>query len=220
MKKHSLTKLIITGLISVSLVGCQLTRTNAITGEEEMNDTTAGFLLGCAGGALAGALINKGKGAAIGCAAGGGAGAAVGYQMDKQEDMLRSELRGTGVQIKRDADQIKLILAGDITFSTGSVRVDRQILPSLKSIAKVMKEFDDTELLIVGYTDTVGSRSSNESLSLMRAKSVQQELNKVGLPRSRTYADGIGELMPRCSNDTKQGRACNRRVELTIMPMG
>lgn len=211
-------------LISVILVtslflsGCQLTRQNAMTGEEETNSTTNGVLLGCLGGAIAGALINKGKGAAVGCAGGGAVGGAIGYNMDQQEEELRKELRHSGVKIKRNGNNIELILDGDITFATGSSQVSRSASNSFKSIVKVMNEFEDTNLIISGHTDSLGATQYNQTLSETRAKAVQHKLNSYGLSRNRTFSEGYGELSPLCSNNSKQGRACNRRVELLISP--
>jgi len=213
-------KLLITGfiIVSLSLSGCSLTRTNAMTGEEETNSTTNGALFGCLGGAIAGALINRGKGAAIGCAAAGTVGAVVGSEMDKQEELLRKELRSSGVIVKRSGNNIKLILDGDITFTSGSAQVSSSMKPTFKSIVKVMNNFKKTNLIIIGHTDSQGSTQYNQNLSEVRAKSVQQNLNGYGLARNRTFTDGFGESSPLCSNSTTQGRACNRRVELVISP--
>ncbi|MBM26526.1 MAG: hypothetical protein CL760_12775 [Chloroflexi bacterium] len=214
--KSTLVAMSMTALLS----GCQTTqRTNAMTGEQETNSTTKGIFAGCVGGAVIGAIANDGKGAAIGCAAGGAAGGVIGYQMDQQEEALRQELVGTGVQIKRvGEDKIELILAGDISFSTGSTRLAEGIKPALRSVVKVMNEFEDTDLIVSGHTDSVGSESSNQQLSKTRAMAVQNYLSENGLAYGRTHAQGFGELMPKCSNDTVQGKACNRRVELTIVP--
>lgn len=202
----------------VTLTGCQTTRTNATTGEIETNSATSGAAIGCFTGALIGAIANKGKGAAIGCAAGGGIGLAVGHNMDQQEEALRRELVSTGVQVKRDGNNINLVLKGDITFDTGKTHLSPSIKPALRSVVKVMNEYPDTELIISGHTDSVGSEILNQQLSEARAKTVQNYLNQSGLSRTRTHAEGYGELAPLCSNSTEKGKSCNRRVELTIIP--
>lgn len=215
---NKLKTLLITSILTLAVTGCQTTRQNAYTGESEMNDTTSGALIGCATGALAGALINKGKGAAIGCAAGGAGGAAIGYQMDKQEAMLRQELVNSGIQIKRVGEQIKLVMSGDITFKTGRSDLTPSILPSLRSVAKVMNNFEDTMLIVEGHTDSVGKDAYNMQLSSVRAQTVQREIAVSGLSYSRIKAEAYGEMRPLCSNNTKSGQACNRRVELLIVP--
>lgn len=205
-------------LVSViSLTGCQTNSTNAYTGESETNNVVKNGAMGCLAGALVGAIANKGKGAAIGCVAAGGVGMAIGHSMDKQEAALRQELINTGVQIERNEDNIKLLIQGDISFDTGKTVLSSSIKPALNSVVKIMNNFNDTELIITGHTDSVGSSVSNQALSEARAKVVQAYLNQRGLSRSRTYSEGYGELSPICSNETKQGRECNRRVELTLI---
>lgn len=211
-------KVITVALALAVLSGCQTTRQNAMTGETEMNSTTSGSLWGCAGGAIIGAIANKGNGALVGCAAGGAVGGAVGYQVDKQEDLLREELKNSGVSVKRNGKNIELLLQGDITFNTGNANIKEGMNPAFRSIVKVMNEYKDTNLIIVGHTDATGSVDYNQKLSEVRAKSVQSKLNGYGLSRSRTFAEGYGEMNPLCENKTEQGKACNRRVELIITP--
>lgn len=219
MKKSVLKSTLVALSISVLLAGCQTTRTNAMTGEEETNSATKGLLGGCLAGAVAGGLINDGKGAAIGCVGGGAVGYAVGANFDKQEEALRQELVGTGVQIRRiGEDKIELVLAGDVTFASGSSSLSAGIKPSLRSVVKVMNEFDDTALVISGHTDSSGSAEFNKSLSETRAMSVKNYLNEQGLSYNRTHSQGFGEMTPKCDNKTATGKACNRRVELMIVP--
>ncbi|MDR9827262.1 OmpA family protein [Vibrio sp. FNV 38] len=199
------------------LAGCQTTRHNAATGEQETNRTTSGAVIGCATGALAGALINKGKGAAIGCAAGGATGAVVGSNMDKQEAELREELLNSGVQIQRNGERIELIIASDISFKSGGYDLQPSIMPTLDSIAKIMNRYPESKLLIEGHTDSSGSLELNERLAIARAHSVRTELTLAGLERDRTQMEGYGPHKPMCDNVTEEGRACNRRVELTIL---
>lgn len=214
---RNINKLLIVGFVTLSLTACAQ-RQNATTGEYETSSKTKGALGGCVAGAVIGGIIDDGKGAAIGCATAGGIGLAVGAQMDKQEAQFRQELLNSGVQVKRNGEQIELLLDGDITFSTGKSDISSAILPSLRSISKIMNEYPETTLIVEGHTDSVGSESSNALLSQNRAQSVQTELNKSGLSRSRTETSAYGEGRPRCSNDTEQGRKCNRRVELIIVP--
>lgn len=214
--KKSMIVIAVTSVLTLS--GCQTTRTNAMTGESETNSATSGAAIGCFTGALIGAIANKGKGAAIGCVAGGGVGLAVGYDLDQQESALRQELVRSGVQVKREGDKIKLIMDGDISFETGKTILSPSIKPALRSVVKVMNKFQDTDLIVSGHTDSKGNQTFNQQLSEARAKTVQSFLNQSGLSRSRTYAEGYGELVPLCTNETAQGRACNRRVELTIIP--
>lgn len=213
-------KIIALSLICMSLVGCQVTRQNAITGEYETNSTVKGGLLGCVAGAVVGGALNGGKGAAIGCGAGGGAGLFVGNNFDKQEAELRKQLLNSGVQVKRQGNEIRLIMNGAITFNTGKSSLKQAVYPKLRSIVTVMNRYPDTVLLVEGHTDSVGSSARNKELSFYRAQSVKTALNTMGLSSTRTDITGYGESMPICSNKTEQGRQCNRRVELRILPNG
>lgn len=215
----NLKKITLACLIAVMASGCQTTRQNAMTGEEEASATAQGVLGGCIGGAIAGAIINKGKGAAIGCAAGGVVGGVVGQEFDKQEAALRQELVSSGVQVKRvGEDKIELVLDGDISFATGKSDVSSAIKPSLSSVAKIMNEYPETKLIIEGHTDSVGSEASNLQLSKSRAYSVRSVLGNYGLGFDRMAVEAYGEKAPICTNKTKEGQSCNRRVELMIVP--
>jgi outer membrane protein OmpA-like peptidoglycan-associated protein len=202
----------------IGLGGCSTTRQNAMTGEEEMNSTTKGALLGCAGGALVGAMVKNTEAAALGCVAAGAAGGAIGYQLDQQEAALRKELVDSGVQVYRQEDRITLIMRDRIAFETGKASLSPSIYKPLGSVAKVLEEFDETQLVISGHTDSTGSDAINDKLSNDRALAVRSYMQSVGVAPQRMIAQGYGKRMPMCSNDTSDGRACNRRVELALIP--
>lgn len=112
LNKKRAAVMVLASLFAIS--GCQTTRLNAATGEEETNATTQGALVGCVGGAIAGALIKddkRGKGALVGCAGGAAVGGAIGYNLDQQEAELRKVLVNSGVQVQRNGDTIRLIMA-------------------------------------------------------------------------------------------------------------
>jgi outer membrane protein OmpA-like peptidoglycan-associated protein len=203
---------------TLAISGCQTTRQDAYTGEEKTNATTKGAVLGCAGGAILGAMIKDRKAAAVGCVAGGVTGAAVGQSLDKQEAALRQELQDSGVQVERYDDRLVLVMRDQIAFETGKSSLNPEIYPALSSVAKVMAEYDDTQLVIKGHTDSTGSQAINEKLSIERATSVLVHLRSLGTESNRMSAYGFGPSIPKCSNDTKEGRACNRRVELELYP--
>lgn len=207
-------------LISATLLisGCQTTRQNAYTGEEETNSATSGALIGCAGGALLGAMLKNRKAAAVGCIAGGAAGASIGDTLDQQEAALRQQLESDGVQVQRYDNRLVLVMRDQIAFETGKSSLNSDIYPALNSVAKVLEEYGDTQLIINGHTDSTGSRAINEKLSIERATSVLVYLRGLGADSARMDAYGFGPDVPKCSNDTKDGRACNRRVELELYP--
>lgn len=80
-------------------------------------------------------------------------------------------------------------------------------------------EYPDTTLQIDGHTDSSGNDTKNQTLSEQRAESVRTYLIKQKVAAGRVNAHGYGERYPVCDNSTSQGRACNRRVEITILPL-
>ncbi|UJF16828.1 OmpA family protein [Vibrio sp. SS-MA-C1-2] len=204
--------------ITIALTGCQATqRQDATTGQYETNATTKGAVGGAAAGALIGAIAGDGKGALIGAAAGALIGGGIGHHVDNQEQEFRQHLLNTGVQVKRVGDnQLVLILAKGIGFSTGSFYPQVAIYPTLDSIVEVLNKYPESNIIVNGYTDSVGSAESNQILSEKRAESIKNYFIGQGLAANRAVSRGFGERNPICTNDTTEGRTCNRRVEITI----
>jgi len=140
--------------------------------------------------------------------------------MDRQEAQLRQRLEGTGVRVVRNGDQIELIMPGNITFDLNQTSVRSQFAGTLESVATVLNKFDQTVIQIEGHTDSQGADSYNQLLSERRASSVRDFLLNQGIESRRTRAVGYGERSPVASNGTESGREQNRRVELTLVPMG
>lgn len=194
------------------------------TGEEKVSKTVwggvAGTAVGAASGAAIGAIAGGKKGAALGAGIGAGVGgvtgAGVGYYMDYQEAKLRAQLAGTGVSIQRQGDDLKLIMPGNITFSTGSASINGNFYPVLDSVALVLVEYEKTTIRVAGFTDSVGSESTNQELSERRADSVANYIATSGVMRGRIQSYGVGERSPLASNATNSGRSQNRRVEISI----
>ena len=198
------------------LAGCQTT--NPYSGEQETAKSTKYAGLGAVAGALVGAAIDGKDGALAGALAGGLAGAGYGAYADKQEAALRAQLEGTGVQVMREGDKIKLIMPGNITFASSSANIKSTFYPALTSVATVMKEYDKYVAVIIGYTDSTGGDKINLPLSQARAESVASYLEQQGVPGNRLVAYGAGSQSPIASNATAEGRALNRRVEITLQP--
>lgn len=191
--------------------------TNPYTGEQQASKAAtygAGAAVACG---LIGA-IDSGKharNAALGC---GIVGAGVGAYMDVQEAKLREELQGTGVQVVREGDNIRLIMPGNITFETDSYNLRGSFYPVLNSVAEVLAKYADTTMRVSGHTDSTGSRQYNQTLSEKRAGSVADYLATRQIDRGRMLVQGMGLDQPIADNGTDQGRAANRRVELYILP--
>ncbi|RJX72956.1 hypothetical protein DZ860_07330 [Vibrio sinensis] len=212
--------------IAIALSGCQATqRQNATTGETETNSTTQGALMGAIAGVAIGLATGddakeRRKNALIGAAGGAAVGGGVGYYFDQQEAALRKQLLDSGVQVERvGKNQLLLRLENGIGFNSSSYQLDPSIHNTLRGVARILVEYPDTSLVIDGYTDSTGGESSNQILSERRAESVRNYLVQQGVAAGRAIARGNGERYPLCSNQSQQGRACNRRVEIQILPL-
>lgn len=205
-------------VITIALLTFSCT-TDPYTGERKISNTALYGSGGVLAGALAGQLAGKDtKSTLIGAAVGGAAGAGLGYYLDNQEAQLREELKGTGVGIRRTNNTIKLIMPGNITFATNSYNINASFYKVLNSVAKVFKKYKKTNISVNGYTDSTGSSSKNQALSLNRAKSVSSYLASQGVDSRRIHSNGYGSSNPIGSNATSEGRAMNRRVEIDIIP--
>jgi outer membrane protein OmpA-like peptidoglycan-associated protein len=209
-------------MTAVAMTGCETL--DPYTGEKKVSNATKGAAIGAAAGAVVGAISGdssreRRQRALIGAGVGGLAGGAVGVYMDNQEAELRRELEGTGVSVTRIGDEITLNMPSNITFAFGSADLDSRFFPVLDSVSKVVKKYDQTLVEAAGHTDSVGSSESNQSLSERRANTVAQYMISRGIVRERTIIVGAGENRPVADNDSAEGRALNRRVELSLLPI-
>jgi outer membrane protein OmpA-like peptidoglycan-associated protein len=205
-------------LVSLLLGACQTT--NPYTGQQQTSNTAKGAGIGAAAGAVIGALAGGSrKSALIGAGVGVLAGGAVGNYMDKQEAQLRQQLQGTGVSVTRNGDNLILNMPGNVTFATNQSDVNASFYPVLNSVALVLKQYEKTMIDVVGHTDSTGSMQLNMQLSQARAASVGMYLQNQGILAQRIQTQGVGPQYPIASNDTPEGRAQNRRVELILRPL-
>jgi outer membrane protein OmpA-like peptidoglycan-associated protein len=204
--------------IAAFLSGCT---TNPYTGQPQVAKTATGATLGAAAGAAIGALTgrDRAKRAAIGAGIGAVAGGAVGAYMDVQEAKLREQLRGTGVGVARDGDNLLLVMPGNVTFATDSADIRSDFFPVLHSVVLVLKEYEKTIVEVTGHTDSTGAPMYNQELSERRAASVGRYLEAQGVRPVRIVTKGFGPRMPIAGNDTPDGRQQNRRVELRLIPL-
>jgi outer membrane protein OmpA-like peptidoglycan-associated protein len=118
-------------------------------------------------------------------------------------------------QLEQALEQDKAAQIYDIHFSFNSADIRDESLPRLKEIADVMKRHPDWRLAVNGHTDNIASDSYNLDLSKRRAAAVKDALVKrYAVDAARLTTAGFGESQPQDSNDTLEGRARNRRVEL------
>jgi outer membrane protein OmpA-like peptidoglycan-associated protein len=202
--------------------GCQTT--DPYTGETKTTNATYGALIGAGAGAAVGMISGhdakqRRQRALIGAGVGALAGGAVGAYMDKQEDELRRVMRDSGVTVTRRGDDIILNMPGNVTFRTDSAELNSQFYKVLDGVALVAKKYDKTILEVAGHTDSTGTSEYNRQLSQRRANSVADYLVSRGVAQARIMPAAGGEDHPIASNATEQGRAANRRVEVTIAPL-
>jgi outer membrane protein OmpA-like peptidoglycan-associated protein len=196
---------------------------DAYTGEKKVSKTAWGSAIGAVTGAALGAAVtghkDRRKGMLIGAGVGALSGGAVGYYMDQQETKLRQQLRGSGVSVTRQGDNIILNMPGNITFQTNSSDINANFYNVLNSVVIVVKEYNKTLIDISGHTDSTGSDAINQPLSERRAASVGNYLTSQGIDSRRVVTQGFGKSRPIASNDTPEGRSQNRRVEIQLAPL-
>ncbi len=214
--------LVVTLVASLS-TGCETT-TDPYTGEKKTTSMTLGALIGAGAGAAIGMISGhdakqRRQRALVGAGVGALAGGAVGNYMDRQENELRALMRDSGVTVTRKGEDIVLNMPGNVTFRTGSADLNAQFFKVLDGVAQVAKKYDKTIIEIAGHTDNVGGTDFNRQLSQRRASAVAQYLMSKGVSEPRIMTAAGGEEHPIASNSTEQGRAANRRVEVTLAPL-
>lgn len=216
IRKAATAAAAIAALLSTS--GCV---TDPNTGQQKVSRTAIGASAGALGGLLLGGLIGGGTGRIVGAGIGGVAGAAIGYEKDKQIRQLREATAGTGVDVTEtdNGRAILLNLPNGVTFATNSYALEPQFLQTLDRIAQSMVQFPNSLIDVYGYTDSTGSIAYNQRLSEQRAQAVANYLVGHGVAASRIRSQGFGVGNPVASNDTEDGRARNRRVEIKIVPI-
>lgn len=202
-----------------SLGSCEATR-NA-------NNKQKGAVIGAGSGAILGAIIgnNVGKGgngalgAVVGGVVGGTAGVLIGNKMDKQAQKIEEEIPGAQVERVDDGIVVTFDENSGVYFDTAKYNINAASQATLDKLANVLKEYPDTDVLVVGHTDSVGADAMNMTLSKNRAMSVTNYfVNNKGLSPGRFTTNWFGETAPIADNSTAEGRAKNRRVNLAIVP--
>lgn len=200
------------------------TTTDPYSSTPRRNNTGTGVIAGALGGALLGYLTNTNnseqgrKNALIGAGVGALAGAGVGQYMDRQQRALEAELTGTGVGVVRQGDNLVLRMPSEVTFATNQDSIDPRFVPVLADVANVLRQYDRSTVDVIGHTDASGGDAINQPLSERRASSVAGYLVQNGILRERLYVAGVASRNPIASNDTVEGKAQNRRVEILIRP--
>jgi outer membrane protein OmpA-like peptidoglycan-associated protein len=198
---------ILAALVLVGALGCA-----------SMNKTSKGAIIGATAGGVAGGVIGNQtgsttRGAIIGAVVGGAAGAIIGHQMDQRAKEIEQDVPGAVVE--RVGEGIQVTFPSGLLFDFDSDVVRRNAAANLNSLARNLSKYGDSNLMIAGHTDAVGSSEYNQALSDRRAESAARYLTAQGVIRHIATA-GLGEREPVSSNTTDAGRQQNRRIEIAI----
>ncbi len=196
---------------------------DTMSNNNDFRKTGTGAAIGAGVGALAGLVSgddsaekkqNALKGAVIGAAGG----AAIGNVLDKQAADLQQSLGNDRVTITNTGDRLIVTLPQDILFASDSATLTGGLQSDLVAVANNLQAYPNSTVQVIGHTDSSGSASHNQSLSVDRANAVTNVLSGAGVPLTRLQAIGRGEDQPIASNLTEEGKAQNRRVEIVILP--
>ena len=216
------SRLLVGSAAALSLLTVSACVTDPNTGEQTWSRTAAGGVLGGTLGYLLGDLIGGSTAARIiGAGIGGTAGAVIGDQFDDQIRELDEQTAGTGVDVSELGDQEAILvnLPDGVTFAVDSAEISPSFRSTLDVIANSLIKYPNSLIDVLGHTDSTGSDSYNQQLSKRRADAVRNYLVQRGVSSARIETIGYGEQYPRASNDTAEGRALNRRVEIKITPI-
>ncbi|WP_100613802.1 OmpA family protein [Confluentibacter citreus] len=205
-------------VLTLSLTNCKAV--------ENANNKQKGAVIGATGGAILGAIIgnNVGKGgngelgAVIGGVVGGGAGVLIGSKMDKQAQKIEEEIPGAQVERVDDGIVVTFDESSGVYFDTNKFNINGASQTTLNKLIGVFKEYPDTNILVVGHTDSQGAEDYNMTLSKNRANAVTNYLSQNGISSGRLTTNWFGESQPMHDNSTAAGRAKNRRVNVAILP--
>lgn len=215
------SRLLVSSIAASALLATSACVTDPNTGQKKASRTAIGGVGGAVAGALLGGLIGGKTGRIIGAGIGGVAGGVVGYKMDQQIKELKEQTSGSGVDVT-ETDGGKAILVNlpdGVTFDVGSSTLKPEFRATLDKVAESLIQYPNSLIDVYGHTDSTGSDAFNQTLSESRARTVANYLISKGVPAARVRSQGFGETMPVATNDTADGRAKNRRVEIKIVPV-
>ena len=178
-----------------------------------------GTVIGAGGGGAIGAIIghktgSTATGAIIGAVVGGAAGSLIGRRMDTQAEKLAQELEGA--QVSRVGEGIAVTFDSGILFPVDSSVLSAAARSNLSKLAGTLQAESQTEVMIVGHTDSDGAEAYNQELSERRGQAAASYLSSQGIAFTRLHTRGRGEAEPIASNGMEDGKRQNRRVEVAI----
>ncbi|WP_102225629.1 OmpA family protein [Acidimangrovimonas sediminis] len=205
---------------TLALSGCEQPNPNAYPNDPNARAKN-GAIAGAIAGAGAGLIFGKGDRAAqavAGAALGAAVGGAVGHSLDQQAADLRRQIGDGRISVTNTGNTLVVNMPQDILFATDSDHVRPALRNELSGVAQNLSSYPDSTVQVVGHTDNTGTASYNQNLSERRAGAVAGILIGDGVAPQRIQAIGRGEDQPIATNQTSEGRARNRRVEIIIIP--
>ena len=193
--------------------------TMLLAGCKTMNKSQKGAVIGGAGGGVVGGVVgrafgNTAMGAIIGATVGGVGGAVIGRQMDKQAEEIAKEMGDADVI--REGEAIIIKFKEQVLFAYDRSDLNANAKTSLDKLRTTLLKYPETNITIIGHTDSKGTKQYNQILSETRANTVANYTGQNGIDKNRLTAIGKGETDPIATNTTEEGSASNRRVEFVI----
>lgn len=200
------------------------------SGTKQMSNKDKGVGIGAAGGAVIGGVLgnnvgnknNTALGAILGAVVGGVAGGIIGNNMDKQAEKIKSEIPGAkvvrvgeGIAVTFDENNPDGSKAG-VYFETNKYDITANSKLALNKLEEIFAEYKNTNILIEGHTDNVGTENYNMRLSERRANNAGNYLMNSGISSSRLVIKWYGENQPIVDNSSDENRTLNRRVQFII----
>ncbi len=202
-----------------ALVAAVLLSSLGLTACQSMSNRERGAVIGAGTGAAVGGVIGNqtgstARGAIIGAVVGGAAGAVIGHQMDQQAKEIDQSVEGA--KVERVGEGIQVTFDSGLLFDFDSDRIRSDAAANLNELARSFTKYPNSDLLIVGHTDSRGEDAYNMNLSQRRANAASAYLQAQGVPAARIRTSGRGEMEPVASNASDAGMQQNRRVEIAI----
>ena len=139
--------------------------------------------------------------------------------LDQYEPKLREATQGTKFEVERRENVLVVTIPVDSSYNPDRPNMLLPVtLGPITRVAKLVETDPKTAVLVLGHADSSGAAALNQKLSMERAASVTAIFRLSGLQRDRLSLKGMGAEMPRAANDSVEGRALNRRVEMLLTP--
>lgn len=208
MKQGIMSLTLLVTILAILLSGCKT-----------MTKSQKGAVIGGTSGAVIGGVVghsmgNTAMGAIIGAAAGGVAGGVIGHKMDKQAEEIAKEMGDA--EVIREGEGIVIKFKEKVLFAYDRSDLNATAKTNLDKLKNTLLKYPETNITVIGHTDSKGSDSYNQTLSESRATAVTNYASQNGIDKARLTAIGKGETDPIATNDTEEGSASNRRVEFVI----